>query len=116
MPKVSKKALLLLASLLMFVGYFLVTDPDTKLIQELPFGAQLVMLMPIFVIGALSIAFIETYTDIYTDDIAKDEGEIAKQARNTAEGAGLVLIAKSIRIFAYAVILAALIVSINGIV
>lgn len=112
--KVSKRALLLLMALVMFIGYFLATDPDAKLIQELPFGAQLVMLMPIFVIGALAIAFIETYTDIYTDDIAKDEKEIARIARNTSEGAGSILIAKSIRIFAYALIVAALIVSVNG--
>lgn len=115
MLKKSKRIVILFLSLVMFVGYFLITDPDAKIIQELPFGSQLVMLVALFVVAALAIAFIETYTDIYTDEIAKDEGEIAKQARNTAEGAGYVLIAKSVRILAYAIVMAALIASANGI-
>ena len=65
--------------------------------------------------GAMVIAFIETYTDIYTDDIAKDEKRIANVALESPEGAGYILIAKSIRILAYAIIMAAIVFSVNGI-
>lgn len=111
-----KKVLVGLLALIMFVGYFLVTDPDTKVLEELPFGVQAVLIISIFVIAALAISFIETFTDIYTDAIAKDENVIASKARETSEGAGYVLIAKSIRILSYAIIMASLIFSVNGII
>ena len=49
------------------------------------------------------------------DDIAKDEERIANSAFASPNGAGLVLIAKSIRILAYAIIMAAIVFSVNGI-
>lgn len=113
---ISRKLVLSVLAIVMFVGYFLITDPDMEIIKELPFGTQLVLLMGIFFIGAMIIAFIETYTDIYTDDIAKDEKRIANVALESPHGAGLILIAKSIRILAYAIIMAAIVFSVNGII
>ena len=113
---ISKRVVLSILAIVMFIGYFLITDPDMEILKELPFGTQLVLLMSIFFIGAMVIAFIETYTDIYTDDIAKDEKRIASVALESPEGAGYILIAKSVRILAYAIIMAAVIFSVNGIV
>ena len=113
---ISRRVVLSILAILMFIGYFLITDPDMEILKELPFGTQLVLLMSIFFIGAMVIAFIETYTDIYTDDIAKDEKRIASVALESPEGAGYILIAKSVRILAYAIIMAAVIFSVNGIV
>lgn len=112
---INRRIVLSILAIIFFVGYFIVTDPDMDLIKELPFGTQLVLLMGMFFIGAMAIAFIETYTDIYTDDIAKDEERIANAALASPQGAGLVLIAKSIRILAYAIIMAAIVFSVNGI-
>ncbi len=113
---IGKKIWLSIIAIVMFVGYFLITDPDMEIVKELPFGTQLVLLMSIFFIGAMVIAFIETYTDIYTDEIAKDERKIANAAMESPNGAGQILIAKSIRILAYAIIMAAIVFSVNGIV
>lgn len=113
---ISRRVVLSILAIVMFIGYFLITDPDMEILKELPFGTQLVLLMSIFFIGAMVIAFIETYTDIYTDDIAKDEKRIASVALESPEGAGYTLIAKSVRILAYAIIMAAVIFSVNGIV
>ena len=113
---ISRRIVLSLLAVVMFVGYFLITDPDMEIIKELPFGTQLLLLMSMFFMGAMIIAFIETYTDIYTDDIAKDEKRIANAALESPEGAGYILIAKSIRILAYAIIMAAIVFSVNGIV
>ena len=113
---ISRRIVLSLLAVVMFVGYFLITDPDMEIIKELPFGTQLLLLMSMFFMGAMVIAFIETYTDIYTDDIAKDEKRIANVALESPEGAGYILIAKSIRILAYAIIMAAIVFSVNGIV
>lgn len=113
---ISRRIVLSILAIVMFIGYFLITDPDMEILKELPFGTQLVLLMSIFFIGAMVIAFIETYTDIYTDDIAKDEKRIASVALESPEGAGYILIAKSVRILAYAIIMAAVIFSVNGIV
>lgn len=112
---INRRIVLSILAIIFFVGYFIITDPDMDLIKELPFGTQLVLLMGMFFIGAIVIAFIETYTDIYTDDIAKDEERIANAALASPNGAGLVLIAKSIRILAYAIIMAAIVFSVNGI-
>ena len=112
---ISRRFILSVLAIVMFVGYFLITDPDMEIIKELPFGTQLVLLMGMFFIGAMVIAFIETYTDIYPDDIAKDEERIANVALESPRGAWLVLIAKSIRILAYAIIMAAIVFSFNGI-
>ena len=112
---IGRKIVLSVLAIVMFVGYFLLTDPDMEIIKELPFGTQLVLLMSMFFIGAMIIAFIETYTDIYTDDIAKDEKRIANVALESPEGAGYILIAKSIRILAYSIIMAAIVFSVNGI-
>lgn len=113
---IGRRVVLSILAIVMFIGYFLITDPDMEILKELPFGTQLVLLMSIFFIGAMVIAFIETYTDIYTDDIAKDEKRIASVALESPEGAGYILIAKSVRILAYAIIMAAVIFSVNGIV
>lgn len=113
---ISRKFVLSILAIVMFVGYFLLTDPDMEIIKELPFGTQLLLLMSMFFIGAMVIAFIETYTDIYTDDIAKDEKRIANVALESPEGSGYILIAKSIRILAYSIIMAAIVFSVNGIV
>ncbi len=113
---IGKKIWLSIIAIVMFVGYFLITDPDMEIVKELPFGTQLVLLMSIFFIGAMVIAFIETYTDIYTDEIAKDERKIANAAMESPNGAGHILIAKSIRILAYAIIMAAIVFSVNGII
>ena len=112
---ISRRIVLSLLAVVMFVGYFLITDPDMEIIKELPFGTQLLLLMSMFFMGAMVIAFIETYTDIYTDDIAKDEKRIANAALESPEGSGYILIAKSIRILAYSIIMAAIVFSVNGI-
>jgi hypothetical protein len=115
MKFLNKRSITLVVSFCMFILYFMLTDPDANLVSNLPFGVQIVLLLSILILSALCITFMETFTDIYTDEIAADEKDLAKMASNTSEGSGLVLQAKSIRLLAYAIIIGTVIISTSAI-
>ena len=111
-PK-NKRRIAALLTVVMFVLYYLGTDPDTKIFQNLSFGSGLILTFNIFVISMASIIVIEFIPDFFIDVIYGKEEDLRKQASNTPQGAGLALIAKSTRILAYAIITAAAIAAYN---
>ena len=108
-----KRKLAMVLTIVMFVVYYLATDPDTKFFQDLSFGTGIVLTFNIFVIAIAGIIVIEFIPDFFVDVIYGKEEVLRFKAAETSQGAGLAMIAKSIRIFAYAVILAASIVAYN---
>jgi len=99
--------------LLLFIAYYISTDPDFKLFQDLPFGVGLILTLNIFVISMASIIMVEFLPDFFIDVIYGKEEKLREKAALTSVGASNVMIAKSIRILAYSFIIAASIISYN---
>ena len=112
-PVKLKRKLSLVMMVLVFVLYYLATDPDTSFFQNLPFGAPLVLTLNIFIITIISIVVIEFVPDYIIDMIYGPEEQLRYKAVETSQGAGQALIAKSIRILAYSFIMAASIIAYN---
>jgi len=108
-----KRIVSLIFIILAFIGYYIGTDPDTKVMQNLPFGISLILTFNIFIIGVVGIAIVEFIPDFIVDKIYGKEENLTDIAKHTANGAGYALIAKSIRILAYSIIFAASIVAYN---
>lgn len=99
--------------LIMFVLYYFITDPDTKLFQNLGFGVNIILTLNIFVISMATIIMIEFLPDFIVDVIYGKEFILKEKAIETSQGASNVMIAKSIRILAYSFIAAASIIAYN---
>ena len=110
---VIKRKLAMVFTMVMFVLYFLSTDPDTKIFQDLSFGTGLILTFNIFVIAMMSIVMVEFLPDFFIDTIYGKEEELKNKAIETPQGASNVMVAKSIRILAYAFIVSASIISYN---
>jgi len=99
--------------IVMFILYYFITDPDTKLFQNLGFGVNLILTFNIFVISMATIIMIEFLPDYFIDVIYGKEFKLKEKAIETSDGASNVMIAKSIRILAYSFIAAASIIAYN---
>ena len=108
-----KKLISFISMLMLFVVYYLATDPDSNIFSNLPFGSDLILTLNIFIIGIMSILVVEFVPDFFIDEIYGKEDEVREHAVKTPEGAAMVLIAKSIRIFAYAIIITGSIIAYN---
>ena len=106
-----KRRLAMVVMLLMFFAYYLMVDPDVKLFQDLSYGGLLILTLNIFVVAIASIVVIEFIPDYFIDEIYGKEKLLREKASETSDGASRTLIAKSIRILAYSIIIAAAIVS-----
>ena len=112
-PVAVKRKLSIALTIAIFIFYYIATDPDTELFQNLSYGATLILTLNIFVIAMTSILLIEFAPDYFIDVIYGKESDARKIATKTPEGAGAMLIAKSIRMLAYGIIVAASIISYN---
>jgi hypothetical protein len=108
-----KRRLIALLVITSFVVYYLVTDPDTKLFQNLPFGSGLILTLNIFILTAVAVWVVEVLPDYFLDIVYGRESKLVEIAKQTPQGAGYALIAKSLRILGYCIIIAAAIVSMN---
>ena len=97
----------------LFILYYLGTDPDTSLFQNLSFGSGIILTLNIFVLSMAAIIMVEILPDYFIDVIYGKESLLRKKAFETPQGASNVMIAKSIRILAYSFIIAASIISYN---
>lgn len=111
-----KRLLTILLSIVVFVGYFIVTDPDVGVLQDLHYGIQLTLILGIFALAMAVIAFLEVHTDIYTDEIVRDQAKTVDTAGQNPTGAGLLLLSKSIALLAYSIVIAAIIISVKDII
>jgi hypothetical protein len=100
-------------SVLVFVAlgiiYYLFTDPDLGIISNLPFGAELLIVLNIFVLSALSIALIEMAPRLFFDggELDGDERDLIRKAKNDAKAAATIYLGNSIRTVGYAIIVGA---------
>jgi len=109
-----KRRLAMVLTIVMFVVYYLSTDPDTKIFQNLTFGTGLILTFNIFVIAMAGIILVEFMPDFFVDTIYGKEEELRVKATETPQGAGSAMIAKSIRILAYSIIVTGSIVAYNA--
>jgi len=100
-------------TIVMFVLFYISTDPDAKLLTDLPYGVPLILSLNIFVTAMFGIIVIEFFLDFFIDIIYGNEKDLRVKAYESPQGAGLVMIAKSLRILAFAIIVAAAILTLN---
>lgn len=103
-----KKSLLTLLSLLVLVAYIIVTDPFTNesILDNLPYGIAAVFLLKSFLLSISFILLMSYIVDLITDrSYGVDEKELVRTAKETSNGAGFILIARSIIFLAGAIII-----------
>ena len=108
-----KRYLALVTLVGLFIAYWLATDPDTHFFQNLPFGSELIILLGIYLVAIFGIIVIEFIPDYFLDVIYGKETILREEASRSDIGSGLVLIAKSLRILGYSIVLAASIIALN---
>jgi len=106
-----KKIMISIFVIGLFIAYYIGTDPDSKIFANLSYGASLVMTLQIFIIASVAFWLVEVVPDLFVDNIYGVEHKLVEIAKETAQGASNVLIAKSIRILAYSIITAASIIA-----
>ena len=100
-------------TVIFFVLYFISTDPDTKIFQNLPYGSTLILTLGIFVIASVGLWIVEVFYDWFLDPVYGKEKKLVEIAKQDPKASGLTLIAKSIRILAAAIMVAASIIAYN---
>jgi hypothetical protein len=101
-----KETLLSIAIVIAFITYHIVTDPDSGIITDLPFGVTLAMSLEIFVTASLGFILIEIVAGVFRNSKVS-EYELIEMALQSPEGAGKMFLAKAIYVLAYAIIVAA---------
>ena len=87
-----------------FVLYFMFTDADNSL------GALLITIQ-IFVVAAVGFWLVEILPDYFIDSVYGKERKLTEKAIESSNGAGMAMIAKSIRILGYSIIVAGAIIA-----
>ena len=95
-----KKQLIYFSSFLLFIFYFYFTDPDNS-------WASLVITLQIIVVSIIGIVLLELLPDVILDPIFGNEKKLVEIAERSPEGAAEALKAKSYRLIAYSIIIAA---------
>lgn len=106
-----KKIATIAVMLLTIVTYYIITDPDVDIMSDLPFGIGLIIILEVVIKTFIGIVIIEVIPDIFTDELVNNREALSEKARQTPEGAGLILKALSIRLIAYATIFASAMIS-----
>jgi len=106
-----KRVLIGYIVLVAFAIYFLgPNDPDSGILQNLPFGGPLLLAVGVIVVAAVGHWILESLYDFFIDPIYGDVDEARKVALDTSTGAGLLLLARAINLLAGAIIVAAAII------
>ena len=115
--KNSRKHVSLLVTALMAIIYYVVTDPDMGLVENLPYGVELMMVLNVFIIAGLCITLVEMAPVIFfdgNDQIDGDERELVRRAKQDPVGASNVYLGNSIRVVGYSIIIAMSIMVVLG--
>jgi len=102
--KKTKRIVISILVLLAFVLYFKLTDADNG------YGALLVTLQ-IFIVAAVGFWLVEVLPDYFIDSVFGKEHKLTEEAYKDPKGAGLALVAKSIRVLGYSIIVAGAIIA-----
>lgn len=103
-----RKVLMFILSIVLLAIYMLATDPYTNnsLLSDIPYGIQLVFLAKTFLLLFVMMTIMNLFTDHTLDKTyGFDELEVSKKAMETPEGAGYLMISRSIRYLAIAIII-----------
>ena len=103
-----RKSLMFILSVIMFVAYILIVDPytDVNLLANIPYGVELVFLVKTFLMIFVLVTMMNLFTDQALDSTyGYDESVISKKAMESAEGAGYLMISRSLRYIAIAILI-----------
>lgn len=105
-----RRTMLLALSLFILVSYLILIDPYTNntLLSDIPYGIQLVFIVKTFALLFVLNTMMNLFTDQTLDKTyGYDESEIAKEAMKTPEGAGYLMLSRSLRYVAIALLIIA---------
>ena len=90
---------------IVIVVLLILADPDSQLIQELPFGSGVITKFLFIVSGVIATALLHFTRKFLFDYDAADMEKLGLKARETPEGAGQYAIAISIQTLAFAIVI-----------
>lgn len=105
----NKRMIVMLLSLLATVLYILVTDPNMDVIN-LAYGTELIFTLKVFLVFMLGYSFIEMFPELFTENHIENEKLHIRKSMEDPVGAGLLVIAKSIKLLGAAILLSTVIV------
>lgn len=102
-----KKISMFIFSLILFVGYMILTDPFTNsMLDDIPYGIALVFTVKTFLMLFLIATMMHLFIDRSLDKTyGFDESEITKKAMESGEGAGYLMVSRSLRYISVAIVL-----------
>ena len=102
-----RSTILFLVSAILCVAYFIVTDPDARIITDLSYGFELIFTLRIVVVSMLMCSLYSLIRLILISPENKEKEQLDAHVQNTPESVGQIMIAKSIVSLSYALIVAA---------
>lgn len=88
---------------LVIIGLWFLTDPDSRLISGLSFGASTIVALLAIAKGVLGASLLFVTRKMHFDYSAADFEELGKVAKRTPEGAGMYSISIAVNMVAYAI-------------
>jgi hypothetical protein len=112
----TKRTLIGISFLILFVLYTLALDPDTNLLNNLSFGAGLLLSLQILLMFAVGLAAVEIVTDFFTDRYFKlfDEKEIQFLIKKDPKALAIYMLGWSLRILGYSIMFGLIVISYIG--
>ena len=90
---------------------WMLADPDTRILENLPFGAGFISMLTMLSIALLGIALVYISRKGMHDYPIADFEKLGQSASRSPEGAGQYAIAIAIKTLAYAIVIAAAIIA-----
>ena len=106
-----KRVIYAIILLIVFVSDLIVFDPSNGLIKGLPFGVELVLAVNVIIVALLGTLLIDTANSMWSD-ISDNEKGLVDTAIKQGD-AGTIYLGTSIRMVAYAIVIAAAVVALN---
>jgi hypothetical protein len=100
----------LILILIVFIGYYVITDPQLGIITDLRFGADLILALNFIVIASIGAIVSEISFRLWSDK--RNEYTPLEDEAIRAGQAGYIYIGNSIRLLAYAIIISCSIMAI----
>ena len=116
MKNKTKRLLIAAIILVSFILYTLAMDPDTNILNNLPFGAGVLLSLQIVLMFAIGLAVVEIITDFFTDRYFKlfDNKEIIDKMKESSLGLAVYMLGWSVRILGYAVMFGLIVLAYIG--
>jgi len=106
----TRRVIHLMVILTIFIGYYVLTDPQLGLISDLPFGADLVLAINFIVLATIGGITAELSFRLWSNK-ESEPSPIEDEALNSHQ-AGYVYIGNSVRLLAFALIISSSIMAI----